>query len=259
MKPTITSATHTSGSVSRAKGAKRDMIRSASSHVCARRTRKSNGRRTVTNTHRASITGSARGTTTDLSAEAMVPSTTVAPAKKASTRSTAIIAAGAYRRLPLAPGIDASNRRNPLGAEGFLRVWRAAVRRSGGFRLKHGRELRGTAGLVVRLGQGGAALDVEAGEQPVQPARQPPVPVAEQLHRGGYQDDADDGGVDQHGAGQADAEHLDDRILAQHEGGEHADHDERRRCDHPGGGGDALDHRGVVVAPRQVLLTDPGQ
>src|SRR3712207_8312715 len=39
----------------------------------------------------------------------------------------------------------------------------------------------------------------------------------------------------------SEAEHLDGRVVAQHEGGEHADHDERRRRDHPRRGRDALD------------------
>ena len=39
--------------------------------------------------------------------------------------------------------------------------------------------------------------------QPVEPAREPPVPVAEELHRCGEQDGADDDGVDQDGDGEA--------------------------------------------------------
>jgi hypothetical protein len=62
------------------------MMRSASSHVAVRLTSRSSGRRSVTNSQRASITGSARGTTTVLIADARVPSTTIAPAAKAATR-----------------------------------------------------------------------------------------------------------------------------------------------------------------------------
>ena len=57
----------------------------------------SNGLRRATNTHRASSTGSARGTTTVLTAEARVAMTIVVPATKAKTRATATIAAAAYR------------------------------------------------------------------------------------------------------------------------------------------------------------------
>ena len=89
MNPTRTTAIHTNGSVSRANGANRDMIRSAASQLAARRTRMSNGLRRDTNTPRASHTGSARGTTTVLTADASVARTTAAPETKANTRATA--------------------------------------------------------------------------------------------------------------------------------------------------------------------------
>src|SRR4051794_24900334 len=47
-------------------------------------------------------------------------------------------------------------------------------------------------------GLGGAALVVEL-RNPLQPARQVPVPVAEDLHRGRQQDAADDRRVDEDG------------------------------------------------------------
>ena len=61
------------------------------------------------------------------------------------------------------------------------------------------------------------AFDVDVRQQPVEPAGQPPVGVAEQLHRRRHQHHADDGGVDQHGDGQAEAEHLDHDVRRQHE------------------------------------------
>ena len=39
-------------------------------------------------------------------------------------------------------------------------------------------------------------LDSDAGDDALHPAREPPVRVAEQLHRRGHEDDADDGRVD---------------------------------------------------------------
>ena len=69
MNPARTTAIQTNGNVIRAKGANRDMIRSAASQLAARRTRMSNGLRIDTNTTRASQTGSARGTTTVLTAD----------------------------------------------------------------------------------------------------------------------------------------------------------------------------------------------
>src|SRR5262245_51825004 len=119
MKPTRTAATHTRGCVSSATGANRDMMRSAASHVAARRTRRSNGLRRDTKTHRDNSTDSARGTTTDLIAEASVARTIVAPATNAKTRATATIAAGAYRRPASAPAGaherrgDGTQRRRP--------------------------------------------------------------------------------------------------------------------------------------------------
>ena len=52
----------------------------------------------------------------------------------------------------------------------------------------------------------------------------PPVPFAEQLHGGRHEQHADEGGVDDHGDGQADAELLDGEHLPGGEPGE----DDRR-------------------------------
>jgi hypothetical protein len=46
---------------------------------------------------------------------------------------------------------------------------------------------------------------------------------------------AHDEGVQQHGACQSDAEHLDDSLIAGDEGEEHDEHDRRRGGDHPPG------------------------
>src|SRR5947209_16894711 len=46
------------------------------------------------------------------------------------------------------------------------------------------------------------------GQQSVQPAGEPPIGLAEQLHRGGHQHHPDEGGIDQHGGGEPQAEQL---------------------------------------------------
>jgi hypothetical protein len=48
------------------------------------------------------------------------------------------------------------------------------------------------------------AFDVELGDDPVEPAGHPPVLVAEELHRGGHEEHADDCGVEQDGEREAD-------------------------------------------------------
>ena len=54
----------------------------------------------------------------------------------------------------------------------------------------------------------GPRLDVQL-RHPLEPAREPPVAVAEQLHRRRHQHDANDGGVDEDRRRQAEAEQLD--------------------------------------------------
>lgn len=67
-------------------------------------------------------------------------------------------------------------------------------------------------------------FQVEAGNRPVQPAGEPPVGITEQLHDRGDQDHADQGGVDEDGDGQAEAEHVEDaHRVADDEGPEDAD------------------------------------
>ena len=61
---------------------------------------------------------------------------------------------------------------------------------------RRGRSSGAAAGIVVG---DLVALDVDVRQQPVEPARQPPVAVAEQFHRGRDQHHPDDGGVDEDG------------------------------------------------------------
>ncbi len=64
--------------------------------------------------------------------------------------------------------------------------------------------------------------------QPLEPARQVPVPLAEQLHHGRQQHRANDGRVDQDRRREAEAHLLDVDLVQRHEDREHRDHHERR-------------------------------
>ena len=63
--------------------------------------------------------------------------------------------------------------------------------------------------------------------QPLEPARQVPVGLAEQLHRGRQEHAADERGVDQDGERETDAHllEIDERERDEHQ--EHSDHHER--------------------------------
>jgi hypothetical protein len=106
----------------------------------------------------------------------------------------------------------------------------------------------------VRLG-----LEVEVGEHAVQPGGQPPVPAAEQGHRGGHQDHADDGRVDQDRGGQADAHHLQHQVPLGGEPEEDGDHDRGGCGDEPSGRGQAGDDAAPGVPGAQPLLSHPGE
>ena len=69
---------------------------------------------------------------------------------------------------------------------------------------------------------------------------QPPVAVAEQLHRRRHQHHAHDGGVDEHRRRQAETEQLEAAVVAEDERREHADHDQRCGGDDPGGDGQTV-------------------
>jgi hypothetical protein len=67
------------------------------------------------------------------------------------------------------------------------------------------------------------------------------------------------GGVEGDGDGETEAEHLDLGGVAEHEGCEDADHDERGGGDHAGRSGDASDHAAGGVAGGDPLLADTGE
>src|SRR5689334_17176201 len=68
--------------------------------------------------------------------------------------------------------------------------------------------------------RGGAGLNVDRGKDAGGPARQPPVPIAEELHGRRDEDHADDGGIDEDGDREAHAEELDRAFVAEDEAGE---------------------------------------
>src|SRR5580700_5989819 len=110
-------------------------------------------------------------------------------------------------------------------------------------------------------GRGGwfsSGFDGQAREDAVQPAGQPPVGAAGQVHEGGDEDGAQEEGVEQHGSGQADADLADDLLAGQDERAEHQDHDGGGGDDDPAGGGLAGADRLVVVAGGDPFLADPG-
>ncbi len=82
---------------------------------------------------------------------------------------------------------------------------------------------------------GGACTEVPSmftrGRSAVEPRGDPPGALADDVEHRGQQQAADDQRVEEHGAGEAQPELLDDAVFAEHEGEEHADHDR-------GGGGD---------------------
>src|SRR6201992_2073428 len=101
---------------------------------------------------------------------------------------------------------------------------------AGGLGLAGGRDL--VAGLEVF-----GAFDADAGEDPAEPAGQVPGVLAQHDHPGRDEQAADDGGVQDDGDGQADAELLDGRVAVEDEAAEHEHHNRGGGGD-PHGGGD---------------------
>src|SRR5664280_986122 len=91
-------------------------------------------------------------------------------------------------------------------------------------------------------------VDGHPREDAVQPLREPPVGLTEQEHHRGHHRHADDDGIDQDAAGQAEAEFLDDPDAAEDEGAEDQDHDERGGGDRLARGGQSVAHGHAVVA-----------
>ena len=85
----------------------------------------------------------------------------------------------------------------------------------------------------VRCRRCGCFVEPESLVEATQRCGRPPVAFAEELHRGGHEERADDGGVDEDGDGEPDAELLDGEDFPGGEAGEDDDDEER------GGGDDA--------------------
>ena len=86
--------------------------------------------------------------------------------------------------------------------------------------------------------------------QPLEPARQVPVPLSEQLHRRGQEHGADDRRVDQDRRRKPDAELLEEQHRERREDREDEDHHDRRARDDAGGRPDPVGDRFVDAAPR---------
>src|ERR687892_261438 len=115
---------------------------------------------------------------------------------------------------------------------------------------------RGRRRLDVRRGLGLATL---ASGKPLEPARQVPVPLAEQLHRRRQQHGADDRGVDQDRRRQPDTELLEHQEREHPEDREDADHDDRGAGDDAGGRLDPVCDRLVHARAAVEGLPDPAE
>src|SRR5438270_297073 len=76
--------------------------------------------------------------------------------------------------------------------------------------------------------------------QPLEPARQVPVPVPQELHRRGQQDAAHQSGIEEDRDREADAELLEDQQREGRKDREHGHHDDGRAGDDTGGALDAV-------------------
>ncbi len=112
--------------------------------------------------------------------------------------------------------------------------------------------------LAQLLFEVGERLDVHL-RDPLEPPREPPVAVSEQLHGRGHEHDADERRVDEDRRRETDPEELDHPDVAQHEASEDAHHDRRRRGDHASGRGQAVGDGEAVVTGSVVLLPNARQ
>src|SRR5215211_205184 len=106
--------------------------------------------------------------------------------------------------------------------------------------------------------RGWLAFDVDV-RQPGEPPGQVPVTVAEELHRGGDDDRADNRGVDEQGDRDAKAHLLEGDELTGGEAGEDDDDDQRRAGDQPRRGADAVDDAVAGAAGQGVALADAAE
>ena len=108
-------------------------------------------------------------------------------------------------------------------------------------------------------GSGSSSRSCSRRGSQLQPARQVPVAVAEEGHRGGQEHRAHDGGVDQDRRRQADPHLLEVDDGQQGEDAEHRDHHDGRAGDHAGRAADAVLDRVTGVHAAVVELADLAQ
>src|ERR671919_1729436 len=108
-------------------------------------------------------------------------------------------------------------------------------------------------------GRGRSGRFVFVAWEPLEPAREVPVPVAEELHRRRQEYGADDGGVDEYGGGESDPELLEEEHRERGEDREHADHDDSRAGDNAGRRLDPVRDRGVGREATVVALPDAAE
>src|SRR4029453_17377216 len=101
-------------------------------------------------------------------------------------------------------------------------------------------------------------LDGDAGDVAVEPAREVPGLLPEELQHGRQQDHADDEGVEEDRARQPDPEQLQDVVAVGGEGGKDDDHHRCGGGDHAARAGDPVADGHRSVARRLPLLADAG-
>ena len=110
-------------------------------------------------------------------------------------------------------------------------------------------------GHVRVLALEGGALDVDVGDQAVEPPGQPPGPVPGEVHERGHQQHPHDERIDEDTEREGEPDRPDDRAVAEDEPAEDRDHDDRRGGDHRAAGPEAEDDGGAGGRAVGVRLT----
>src|ERR1019366_6569969 len=120
------------------------------------------------------------------------------------------------------------------------------------------RQGRASGAAVDEYGLGDVpGFDRQVRDHPIEPPREPPVGLAEEVHEGRDQHGSDDEGVDENGAGQADAELLDDDDFPKHEARKDQDQGGGRGGDLQTGSRLTEGHSHAVVVVEEPLLVHP--
>src|SRR4051794_24421225 len=145
---------------------------------------------------------------------------------------------------------------DPKPDQSRARSWRTTGQSARGTLFYYHRLRRRAQQLLDLVVEVLLTFDVDVGQDPVEPLRQPPVGVAEQLHRRRHEQHAYHGGIDEDRHGQPETELLDHALVAEHERAEHGHHDQRGGGDDPRRCRQSVRHREAVVAGAVVLLLD---